>query len=190
MLNGTTTRSPGRRLVTSRPTSSTMPIGSWPRMSPSARNGPNNSYRWRSEPQIAVDVTRITASVAASIDGSGTSSTRTSRRPCHVSAFMGDPFDESSSAIARPYPLPRRGKHAPRRRASLLDLAGLLVHGVRDAAALAVRGAVHDLPRAAVPPEELVHLRLCSCAVGDRRSVVGPVRRALVRAAEHDALAG
>ena len=34
MLNGITTRSPGVICVTSAPTSSTMPIGSWPRMSP------------------------------------------------------------------------------------------------------------------------------------------------------------
>ena len=35
MLNGITTRSPGAMWVTSPPTASTMPIGSWPRMSPS-----------------------------------------------------------------------------------------------------------------------------------------------------------
>ena len=34
IVNGTTTRSPGLRLVTALPTSSTMPIGSWPRTSP------------------------------------------------------------------------------------------------------------------------------------------------------------
>src|SRR5215211_1963748 len=39
MLNGITTRSPGRTCVTSAPASSTMPIGSWPRMSPSERHG-------------------------------------------------------------------------------------------------------------------------------------------------------
>ena len=53
MLNGTTTRSPGSMWVTSAPTSSTMPIGSWPRMSPGVRYGPSTSYRCRSEPQIA-----------------------------------------------------------------------------------------------------------------------------------------
>ena len=57
--------------VTSRPTSSTMPIGSWPRMSPSSMNGPNSSYRCRSEPQMAVDVTRMIASVGCSIAGRG-----------------------------------------------------------------------------------------------------------------------
>ena len=36
MLNGSTTRSPGLTLVTSEPTSSTIPIGSCPRMSPSS----------------------------------------------------------------------------------------------------------------------------------------------------------
>ena len=43
MLNGITTRSPLAMWVTSEPTSSTMPIGSWPRMSPSPMNGPRTS---------------------------------------------------------------------------------------------------------------------------------------------------
>ena len=43
MLNGITTRSPGLMCVTSAPTSSTMPIGSWPRMSPGSMNGPSTS---------------------------------------------------------------------------------------------------------------------------------------------------
>ena len=42
MLNGITTRSPGLMCVTSAPTSSTMPIGSWPRMSPASRNAPEH----------------------------------------------------------------------------------------------------------------------------------------------------
>ena len=46
------------------------------------------SARWRSEPQIAVDVMRTIASVGSSILGSGTDSTRTSRLPCQVTAFM------------------------------------------------------------------------------------------------------
>ena len=40
MLKGITTRSPGAMCVTADPTASTMPMGSWPRMSPSSRNGP------------------------------------------------------------------------------------------------------------------------------------------------------
>ena len=63
MLNGTTTRSPTARSVTSAPTSSTMPIGSWPRMSPGVMKGPSTSYRWRSEPQMPVEVIRTIASV-------------------------------------------------------------------------------------------------------------------------------
>ena len=88
MLNGITTRSPGCIWLTSEPTSSTMPIGSWPRMSPFSRNGPNSSYRCRSEPQIAVEVMRTIASVGCSSFGSGTASTRTSRFPCQVTAFI------------------------------------------------------------------------------------------------------
>ena len=34
IVNGTTTRSPTRRLVLPRPTSTTSPMNSWPRMSP------------------------------------------------------------------------------------------------------------------------------------------------------------
>src|SRR6185437_15260278 len=37
---------------------------------------------------MLVDVTSMTASVGRSIFGSGTESTRTSRLPCHVTAFM------------------------------------------------------------------------------------------------------
>src|SRR5256885_8253684 len=91
MLNGMTTRSPLRRLLIAGPTSSTMPIGSWPRMSPSVMNGPSTSYRCRSEPQIPLDVTRMIASLGSWIAGSGTRSTRTSRRPCQVTAFMSLP---------------------------------------------------------------------------------------------------
>ena len=57
--------------VTSEPTSSTMPIGSWPRMSPSFMNGPSTSYRCRSEPQMFVVVIRTIASVGSSIVGIG-----------------------------------------------------------------------------------------------------------------------
>src|SRR5664279_2561549 len=56
MLNGTTTRSPTARLVTSAPSSCTMPISSWPGMSPGFMYGPSTSYRSRSEPQIADEV--------------------------------------------------------------------------------------------------------------------------------------
>ena len=55
---------------------------------PRSRNGPSTSYRCRSEPQIAVVVTRMIASVGCSIFGSGTSSTRTSLVPCHTTAFI------------------------------------------------------------------------------------------------------
>src|SRR5215210_7837430 len=88
MLNGITTRSPGFRSVTSAPTSSTTPIGSWPRMLPSLMNAPSTSYRCRSDPQMPLEVTRTIASVGSSIAGSGTLSTRTSRFPCQVRAFI------------------------------------------------------------------------------------------------------
>ena len=43
MLNGMTTRSPAFTAVTSGPTSSTIPIGSWPSTSPGSMNGPSTS---------------------------------------------------------------------------------------------------------------------------------------------------
>ena len=88
MLNGITTRSPGRMWVTSAPTSSTMPIGSWPRTSPLSRYMPSTSYRCRSEPQIAVEVIRTIASVGSWIFGSGTVSTDTFAVPCQVRALI------------------------------------------------------------------------------------------------------
>src|SRR3989440_4347544 len=91
MLNGMTTRSPVRRLVIAGPTSSTMPIGSWPRMSPSVMKGPSTSYRCRSDPQMPLDVTRMTMSSGSWMAGSGTCSPRTSRRPCQVTAFIVAP---------------------------------------------------------------------------------------------------
>src|SRR5215212_8665649 len=89
MLNGITTRSPLAIWLTSEPISSTIPIGSWPRMSPSSMNGPRTSYRCRSDPQIAVEVMRTMASVGSRMLGSGTVSTRTSWFPCQATAFMG-----------------------------------------------------------------------------------------------------
>src|SRR5690606_41527319 len=50
----------------------------------------STSYRCRSEPQIAVEVTSTIASVGSSMRGSGTSCTRTSRLPCQVAAFIAD----------------------------------------------------------------------------------------------------
>src|SRR4051794_323802 len=58
-------------------------------MSPADMNGASTSYRCRSEPQIAVVVMRTIASVGSWIAGSGTSSTRTSRLPCHATALIG-----------------------------------------------------------------------------------------------------
>lgn len=49
---------------------------------------PKISYKWRSDPQIALDVTRIIASVDCWMRGSATVSTRTSRLPCQVAAFI------------------------------------------------------------------------------------------------------
>ena len=76
-------------VATPAPTSSTMPMNSCPSTSPGDRKGASTLYRCRSEPQIAVDVTRTIASVGSWMCGSGTSVMRTSSMPCQVSAFMG-----------------------------------------------------------------------------------------------------
>src|SRR4051812_1143808 len=75
--NGTTTRSPTDRLSTSDPFSTTSPMNSWPRISPGSIVGTYPSYRCRSEPQIAVELTRTMASCLFRIEGSGTSRTST-----------------------------------------------------------------------------------------------------------------
>src|SRR3954453_14473411 len=104
MLKGITTRSPGLMCSTPEPTASTTPIGSWPRMSPSSRNGPSTSYMCRAEPQMPLEVTRTIASVSCSIVGSGTVSTRTSRLPCHVNALIASPPSRSMAVPVPPAP--------------------------------------------------------------------------------------
>src|SRR3954463_1782217 len=71
IVNGTTTRSPTLSFVLALPTSTTSPMNSCPRMSPDFIVGMNPSSKWRSDPQIAVDVTRTIASRALTIPGSG-----------------------------------------------------------------------------------------------------------------------
>src|SRR3954469_16193634 len=92
--NGTTTRSPTFTLLvsTSGPRSSTMPIGSCPRMSPGFMNGTNPSTRCRSDPQMQVEVIRTMASRPLRIVGSGTSSTFTLYGAHQTNAFMTGSF--------------------------------------------------------------------------------------------------
>ena len=74
------------------------PIASWPRMSPGSRKGraprtgAGRTRRYRA-------VTRMTASVGASITGSGTRSTLTSRLPCQVTAFTSQLCLRQSSLV-------------------------------------------------------------------------------------------
>ena len=70
------------------PTSSTIPMHSWPRMSPFRIAGMEAWYRWRSEPQMVVLVTLPMASWAWPMAGRGTSSTATFPTPFHTRAFM------------------------------------------------------------------------------------------------------
>src|ERR1700761_1975619 len=50
---------------------------------------------------MPLEVTRTIASVGCSIRGSGTVSTRTSRLPCQVTAFIAAPFSRSRSLSVR-----------------------------------------------------------------------------------------
>src|SRR6476620_1744470 len=52
-------------------------------------NAPSTSYRCRSDPQMFVLVTRMIASLGSLIAGSGTVSTDTFRRSCHLTARLG-----------------------------------------------------------------------------------------------------
>src|SRR6266542_4177610 len=62
-------------------------------MSPFFMDGIYPSYRWRSEPQIAVEVTRRIASRGLINFGSGTCSTATLVIPFQQTAFMLASFD-------------------------------------------------------------------------------------------------
>src|SRR5262249_48358367 len=68
------------------------------------------SSRWRSEPQMAVDVIRTITSPASAILGSGTVSTRTSLVPCQQTAFIVLPVCRRY----RPVAPRRRGRGAAR----------------------------------------------------------------------------
>src|SRR3954454_23252489 len=90
--------------------------------------GPRTSYRCRSEPQIPLDVTRMIASVGAWMLGSGTVSTRTSRRPCQVTALMPRPYPAAGAeTLARMRPA--LGAHEDLRDHRALGL-GVVVRGV------------------------------------------------------------
>src|SRR3954469_7208495 len=111
--NGTTTRSPFFRFFTPRPTSTTSPMNSCPSMSPLSIVGTKPLYRWRSDPQMAVDVIFTIASLWLRILGSGTVSTLTFSLPIQQFALIGFPFLRllygcgSSHAFRRPYVLLR-----------------------------------------------------------------------------------
>ena len=97
------TRSPAATPRTSGPTSSIVPMNSWPRRDPAGNPNASPALKtWRSEPQMPAIVTRTIASVGASIAGSGTSSTRTSWTPWNVRPLMSPP----RSAGRRGYPRP------------------------------------------------------------------------------------
>jgi hypothetical protein len=88
IVDGITTRSPGFRLRTYAPTSSTTPTPSWPRIVPGSIPGTVPRTKCRSVPQIALAVSRTTASWGSSMAGSGTSSSPMSPTPRKTIAFI------------------------------------------------------------------------------------------------------
>src|SRR5690348_15207870 len=89
MVEGTTTRSPARRLRTSLPTSSITPTASCPRIVPGFMPESVPRMKCRSVPQMALAVMRISASVGSFSFGSRTVSRRISPMPWKTTAFMG-----------------------------------------------------------------------------------------------------
>ena len=81
IVEGMTTRSPGTKLRTCSPISSTTPTPSCPRIRPSFVPGMVPRTKWRSVPQIALAVSRTIASVGSWILGSATSSSLMSPTP-------------------------------------------------------------------------------------------------------------
>ena len=82
----TSTRSPSATVRTSAPTSTTVPMNSWPRCTPACAMSP--WYRCRSDPQIAVRSTRTTMPSGPLRAGSSTVSTETSWAPLRTTARM------------------------------------------------------------------------------------------------------
>src|SRR5436305_83231 len=68
MVDGTTTRSPGRRFLTSLPTSSTTPTASWPRIVPDFMPDSVPRMKCRSVPQMALAVMPMSASEGECVD--------------------------------------------------------------------------------------------------------------------------
>src|ERR671933_1062518 len=107
--------------------------------------GAITSIRWRSDPQMPLEVTSTTTSVGSWIVGSGTVSTRTSARPCQVTARMGRDSSRRRSTVSDKGLLPRRELH----RASTPHGAACCSRGVR-------RGSTW-CRWARVPPRDLRH---------------------------------
>src|SRR3954447_25989054 len=75
--------------------------------SPTDMKGAITSMRWRSEPQMPEEVTSMMTSVGSWRTGSGTVSTRTSARPCQVTArivcspSLGPEIDDFQGLLPR-----------------------------------------------------------------------------------------
>src|SRR3954452_10269065 len=78
-MQETRTRSPGSRVVTAAPISTTVPTASWPSTVPGSTSGTSPFRMWRSVPQIVDESTRTTTSPGSRTAGSGTVSQ--TRRP-------------------------------------------------------------------------------------------------------------
>lgn len=92
VMHETRTRSPGRIVRTSLPTSTTSPTASCPSTVPGRTSGTSPLRMCRSVPQMVTASTRTIASVASWIPGSATSSHADFPEPWNTSAFMTIPF--------------------------------------------------------------------------------------------------
>jgi len=167
-LNGTVTRSPTLRFCTDGPTWSMMPMNSWPKVVPTRVSGIIPWSRCRSEPQIAVSVTRTIASLGCSIRGMALPSTRTLYGPRYTIACKGAALRCPSRPGRRPRgggcpvsragPTPRQPPHrcVPLRSAQYRSVAPRDRHRARYALCLvrrrwSVDGSVELLPALEAP---------------------------------------
>src|SRR5919204_4527815 len=152
-----TTKSPTLIVSTAPPTCSTTPTYSWP-IGVGRVIGSMPRYGQRSEPHTHAAATLMTASVGSTIVGSSRSSTRTSRGPYRMAAFIGRS------------PCPRGGRSALDRRGLPVLLVGDLGapgHGVPLLARLLEREVRHEAGRRGAVPVVLARLEEDAVARAD-----------------------
>src|SRR6266550_6180830 len=200
MWKDTTTRSPGRKPVTSSPIDSTTPTASWPRTEPWSI-GALPWKKWGSDPQIAVLVTRTIASAARSITGAATSVTSTRPRSAKTTARMlalvrehGVHFTREAHELVRSSDIPHDRReipadlqfalHHPLDRVELIeqDVLPSRVRGAEDVRSSLARALVYHpnppartVPQVEVPPHVVRHMDV-RLGLDEERDVALPIR--------------